>query len=885
MENWLTTIGEIGAAYCAGHIIAKEAIIIAYQRGTATVKSRQHGAMLAVGLSPVDVVEVIHNIPDIGIACYNAPDSVTLTGSEEAIDEARARLSVAGIFHRKLATSRNAYHSSFMEEAGGYYETFLKQSLPGGLKGSSNVKTAMFSSVTERIVEKIDLHYWRQNLESPVRFNTATQLLLKDRSEVKIVVEIGPHSALAGPIKAIQAALGYDSERLSYLPTLRRHANAVECVLNLAGFLFLSGHPLSVSDINAVTNTKDSPGVFIPDLPTYQWDYGQDVLWAESRLSTDIRFRTYPHHDLLGSRLPGTSDIAPTWRNLIALDSVPWLRDHKVGDAIVFPAAGYVALVLEAIAQTYEMNTASTASSYKLREMTISSAMLLKESENLELLTDLHSEPGGQNLYKFVISTISNGAWTEHASGSVQAGDDFFPSKYNRDSLVKKSMLTSIDGKLHYDPTVIVSRDGINKDSFDRGWYGAMDKVGLMYGEAFKTLSSIGVNVEYDQATAQVPYNASEKQMVQQSRYAVHPTALDACLQLSIIAAHKGKSLDLKKAYMPISISNLTVWPLKTSPNTTLQAFGRGESRGLRSIQAVTGLTTPDDQPFVRAEVSFLSLETSTEETNSGKAPQPYTRLVWKPEVDRLTSAQAAALFAQTKLDDSTANAHFSSLEELTQLAIRSVAERLPQDLQVELLPNHMQKFYRWITKQNSTITNKGLADLTGHKLEDRINSIVRNLEQEVSEAAMVAQLTSKMPRIVSSGIGALDVMLENNLLTRIYEDGFGQIGAYAKLKEFMALMVHKHPRLSILELGAGTGGATKIMLNALEWDSQLPKYERYSFTDVSKAFLGVAQERFQASSHLDFGILDIENEPTGQGFDENSFDVVFASNVSKATA
>ena len=497
-EKWLTTIGEIAAAYCAGHITAKEAIIIAYQRGTATVKSKQRGAMLAVGLSPVDVIEIIQNISDIGIACYNAPDSVTLTGSEEAVDDARTIFSIAGIFHRKLATSGHAYHSSFMEEAGGHYEAFLKRSLPGGLKGSSDVKIAMFSSVTERVVEKLYLPYWRQNLESPVRFNTATQLLLKDRSEVKIVVEIGPHSALAGPIKAIQAALGYDSKRLSYLPTLRRHANAVECVLNLAGFLFLSGHPLSVSDINAVTNIKDSPGVFIPDLPTYQWDYGQDVLWVESRLSTEIRFRTYPHHDLLGSRLPGTSDIAPTWRNVITLDSVPWLRDHKVGDTTVFPAAGYVALVLEAIAQTYEMSTASTASSYKLREITISSAMILNESEHLELLTDLHAEPGGQNLYRFVISTLSNGAWTEHASGLVEAGDEVVPSKYNRVPLVRKYTLTSIDRKLHYDPTVIVSRDGINKDSFDRGWYGAMDKVGLIYGEAFKTLSSIGVNVEYD---------------------------------------------------------------------------------------------------------------------------------------------------------------------------------------------------------------------------------------------------------------------------------------------------------------------------------------------------------------------------------------------------
>jgi SAM-dependent methyltransferase len=122
--------------------------------------------------------------------------------------------------------------------------------------------------------------------------------------------------------------------------------------------------------------------------------------------------------------------------------------------------------------------------------------------------------------------------------------------------------------------------------------------------------------------------------------------------------------------------------------------------------------------------------------------------------------------------------------------------------------------------------------------------------------------------------------MVENNLLTRIYEDGFGQTGAYARLTDFMALMAHKNPRLRILELGAGTGGATRVMLSALEGDRPLPKYETYAFTDVSKAFLGVAQETFQVHRHLGFGILDIEHEPAGQGFEENSYDIVFASNV-----
>lgn len=438
------------------------------------------------------------------------------------------------------------------------------------------------------------------------------------------------------------------------------------------------------------------------------------------------------------------------------------------------------------------------------------------------------------------------------------------------------------DRTLSYDATIAGSRGGINKDSFDRRWYNAMARVGLLYGQSFTTLSDIKANVDHNQATACVPYNASDVQMAGQSRYAVHPTTLDACLQLSIIAAHKGRSEDLQKAYMPVAIPILTVWPANAKPNVTYEAFGRGLHCGLRSIQALTGLSAPDGQKLIEAEVSFLSVESVTGNTGVAKRPQPYTRLVWKPDIDRLTKQQARALFSHTHVDDSTAKSNFSSLEKLTQLAIRSVVERLPCDLQTDLLPSHMGKFLEWVIEQNAALPQENFGSMTGDELVDKIISIAQAMVQDVPEAAMVAQLNAKMPQIVSGGIGALDVMVENNLLTRIYEDGFGQVGAYAKLADLMELMAYKTPQLRILELGAGTGGASRVMLNALEGSQPMPKYERYDFTDVSKAFLGVAQERFQAYRHLHFGILNIENEPNCQGFEESSYDIVFASNVSK---
>lgn len=869
--------GEIAAAYCSGHITATEAIIIAYQRGAATAMSTQHGAMLAVGLGPDEALDVIRDIPSIGIACYNAPDSVTLSGSEKAIEEARSRFMRADIFNRKLITSGNAYHSALMEEAGKHYEALLEQCvLPNEQPSIGLPGVTMFSSVTGEPINTIDLGYWRKNLESPVRFDYATQNLLKSKPEVKLVVEIGPHSALAAPLKAIRTAVGYGPERLIYLPALKRNANSVKCLLSLVGSLFVAGYPIPLSTVNAASNAEadaenksrelERPrGSVVQDLPPYQWVYEEGIMWHESRLSTDIRFRSYPYHDLLGSRLPGTSNIAPAWRNMLNLDNVPWLRDHQVADAVVFPAAGYVALAIEAVTQVRGSTIATTADAYTLRDVKISSAMVLKEDSDVEIMFDLRIVSRKQETYQFVVSTVSGGTWTEHATGAIQVGDDCI-----------------IEDALSQDKTLLGGRNGINKDSYDRRWYSAMDKVGLVYGQAFRTLSDIRASAEDKQATAEVSSTASDSLMAGQSQYSVHPTTLDACLQLSIIAAHGGKPEDLKKAYLPISISKLKIWPQKPGQDRPLVAVGRGKHSGLRSVHANAELSTSNNELILQAETFFSSLERSTGNEEERIPAQPYTRLVWKPDVDRLTNAQAEALFHRVQGDDPNSKHFFSSLDELTRLAIMSVEERLPDSLDVNLLPGHMQKFVRWLKKERSDLTpSKEMGALTGDNLLQKIASIAQTLEGNVPEAAMVAQLNAKMPQIVTGAIGALDVMVENDLLSHIYEDGFGQTGAYAKLTGFMELVAHKNPRLRILELGAGTGGATRVMLKALDGDTQMPKYERYDFTDVSKAFLGVAQERFQAYRHLEFGILDIENDPDGQNYEEGSYDIVFASNVS----
>ncbi|MCA0456393.1 MAG: acyltransferase domain-containing protein [Chloroflexi bacterium] len=85
--------------------------------------------------------------------------------------------------------------------------------------------------------------------------------------------------------------------------------------------------------------------------------------------------------------------------------------------------------------------------------------------------------------------------------------------------------------------------------------------------------------------------------------------------------------------------------------------------------------------------------------------------------------------------------------------------------------------------------------------------------------------------------------------------------------------------QLRVLEIGAGTGGTTAAVLPIFP-----AARTSYSFTDVSDFFLGRAEQRFSAYPFLNFGLLNIEQDPMEQGFVPNSYDLILAANALHAT-
>jgi len=81
-----------------------------------------------------------------------------------------------------------------------------------------------------------------------------------------------------------------------------------------------------------------------------------------------------------------------------------------------------------------------------------------------------------------------------------------------------------------------------------------------------------------------------------------------------------------------------------------------------------------------------------------------------------------------------------------------------------------------------------------------------------------------------------------------------------------------------VLEIGAGTGGTTEALLKTF------PQYSSYLFTDLSDFFLDKARQQYQSFPGFCTAILDIEESPELQGIQEQTFDIIIASNVLHAT-
>jgi acyl transferase domain-containing protein len=328
--------GEIAAACAAGFLTEEEAIKVAYFRGQAAMSCRDASSanvgMLAVGMGQDQVQEYIVGLESlVQVGCVNSPSSVTLSGDLTELNKIKDSLQRSGHFARMLQVDL-AYHSQYMANIATHYEDLIQKNCLPPLSG--NGKVAMFSSVTgQRLDATCDAQYWKANMVSTVQFQQAVQEMTSGKEGADFLIEIGPSGALAGSIAQIKKGLGAHGSDIQYCTAFSRGPESVKSLYDVAGRLFVSGGSIALSKVNedVQDHGQTRPSVIV-DLPNYAWNHSTKY-WYESEASQDWRFRQFPHHDLLGSKILGTSWHAPSWKKTLRVDNLHWLKDHRVSGA------------------------------------------------------------------------------------------------------------------------------------------------------------------------------------------------------------------------------------------------------------------------------------------------------------------------------------------------------------------------------------------------------------------------------------------------------------------------------------------------------------------------------------------------------------------------
>ncbi|KAI1772049.1 reducing type I polyketide synthase 10 [Hypoxylon cercidicola] len=613
--------GEIAAAHAAGFISATEAMRVAYYRGYVVRKySTATGSMMAVNMSPTSFNDFIstQESRDVSIACTNSPNLITIAGGSRDIDLLQRDLQAKGVFARKLQTGGIAYHSKRMLPLGERYEHLLEPTTPRTTSNGPDTNCIWISSVTGNLLTAADIGpaYWRMNLEKPVEFATAISRLASMKKYH--LIEIGPHSTLEMPIKQTLETLGISISEMPYCATIIRNENAVETVLSTVGSIFLQGRDVSFEKINETTFSHGgvsirSPQVLV-DLPRYRWTRTDQNLWNEPRESTEFRNRIHRRHELLGSVVPGGDGVEIRWKNIIRLEEIAWLNDHKLEGTVVFPAAAYIAIAIEAARQSSETRKGVIY----LRNFHILAALPvpLDSSAKLELLTTLKPTrisytTNSKSSWDISVVSIVNQVSTVHVTGIV--GLAVGSIKPTITSVVSQQRLTSMS------PSV---------------WYDAMAREGLNFGPQFRTIKDLNVDpskaLRYCHCMAPVPQDTSKED------YPIHPVTIDAALQASLVAFTAGNPEALK-AMVPTMIESASFSEHGSRTGTPLHIDSKAEIAGFnRSISTSEARAEMDRVVFRLDGVRLASYQAyqAAADMIPSNTRHPMLRVLWKPDIE-----------------------------------------------------------------------------------------------------------------------------------------------------------------------------------------------------------------------------------------------------------
>ncbi|KAK7973541.1 Acyl transferase/acyl hydrolase/lysophospholipase [Apiospora saccharicola] len=857
--------GEIGAAYAAGLVTACDAIRIAYYRGTyaklAKSPNGQPGAMMAVGTSMDDASEIcgLEEFEGrIQVAAHNSASSVTLSGDADAIGEALAVFKDEGKFARQLQVD-TAYHSSHVIPCSKQYKGALEAC---GRGSAAPTGATWYSSVRRgQTMAPGDLgpQYWVDNMERSVLFHGAVTQACTESGPFDMVLEIGPHPALKTPCSdTIEEVTG---ERPSYSGTLQRGKDDIVALSDALGQIWthLGAGSVSFDAVEQALSGNAAPRRLLADLPKYPFDHSRSFM-ALSRTSGLHRTIQAPPHPLLGRRCHDRETSSGVqWRNILSPSEVPWIADHSIQGQIVFPATGYLTMAVEAIV-AYAGKKKSETGLVAIRDFHIERALAFKDADDkIETLVDLK------------ILHRSDELITASYSCYLGAPHDLQnPLAVNSTGIVELALLSPPAPESL--PPVGTDELSLVDVSAER-FYKFLAGMGYKYTGPFPGITSIRRKADYAMGTiADLSGSGWEDQLV------AHPGMLDTALQTCFAAFCCPGDERLWSLHIPKSVRSVLINPYFTPLGIGKQAeFGFSTT----TRQEKSGRFVADIELYADGDPSHTFLQVHGLELIPVAPAQPgddqvlFSRLEYAPASPDGEAAAASARYTPEDVERALDS------DRICFYYLRRLRDTMTAQEKDGALPH-----YRHLLDHAAHIADQVSAGQHPTVPPDAMRDtpdVVDGLEHKHRGNGPIRLLSSvgqNLPQAIRDGAGILEHMVKDGMWEQTYEDGYGLDQQNDHIAHMMGQISHRYPRMNILEVGAGTGGSTKRILQRLG-----AAFSRYTFTDISSSFFPTAQDHFREfEERMAFQTFDMDRPPSSQGFAEGAYDVVVGSNVLHAT-
>ncbi|KGO73766.1 Acyl transferase/acyl hydrolase/lysophospholipase [Penicillium italicum] len=887
--------GEVAAAYCARAISRQSAWKVSYYRGYMSSKleksSQMRGSMLAVGLSEQGIKPYIDKLRkdledfNLIVGCINSPKSVTVTGEVTQLDSLKIILDKDNILCRRLKVNL-AYHSPQMKEVAALYQDALGE-LEAGYTGNKNI-TEMVSSVTGDWIDPGKVSqaaYWVKNMVSPVRFSDGLTTLCSGSApnsrkrldgshrrarNIDHILEVGPHSVLQGACKDVLKNIKND-KTTEYLSLLVRNMSAADTAFAVFGNLHIAGYPIDLSLVNGIDSAGDEIPKSLPDLPEYPFNHDTSY-WHESKISKDHRLHPFGRNDLLGVSDPNCNPFEMRWRNFVRVSEMPWTKGHQVNGTIVYPGAGMLVMAIEAAKQVAEQGR--TISGFNIQEARFHASMIVPPGTHgietsFYLRPTKGMDPKSSSCFEFRLCTCENEEWIENCTGSIKVVYNSDEEELEMDKM-HQDELWSLQLEAYSDATKACTLQVDGSSLYDRFLNSGYD-----YGEAFQLIDTLSLSPMKPCVTAHV-------KRVSSTGETIHPTTLDAILQTSVWTEVASET-DKVPAVVPKCVRNLWIASaFENTPSGILRTFAT------RTVGPSCPSLSSDifvfDEALSQTLVSVEGIELEVDEMelaveNSTASPEELCYQVqWKPDLNLLSNRETTDLCKKgyPKLAGET-EAFFADLDFVFMARITETLKRLSEQ-QLKPQQPHLQKYVDWMIHRQ--LNKDQLVDL--EYLQDVENRLL-NLNKRGHFYVTVARNLLKF----LTGEMNSSTFFEGDMMKEFYSEEVHESQGIKQSGKYLDLLSHLNPRMKILEVGAGIGSMTEVMLRTLgNTENSNPQFAQWDFTDKSESSFAAAQDQFhQETGRMQFKLLDIEQDPEQQGFECGTYDIVVASMVVHSTS